>query len=124
MRDFRTIKAWEKGHALTLAVYQATSQFPREDQFGLTSQMRRAAASVPANIAEGCGRDGKAELVRFCQIGFASTSELEYWLILARDLSHLDESTFATLTAQTVEVKKMLGAFLTTLRGRGPRTAD
>ena len=113
-----------KAHALTLAVYTATSQFPREELFGITSQMRRAASSVPANIAEGCGRDGNAELVRFCQIGFASTSELEYWLILARDLNHLDESTFMALTSQTIEVKKMLGAFLTTLRGRRPRPAD
>lgn len=62
--------------------------------------------------------------MRFCQIGFASTNELEYWLILARDLNHLDEATFAKLTLQTIEVKKMLGAFLTTLRGRGTRAVD
>ena len=101
---------------LTLAVYRATKQFPREEQFGLTSQMRRSAASIPASIAEGCGRDGDAEFARFCQISFGSASELEYWLILARDLELLESAEFDALTAQTVEAKRMLYGLLGTLR--------
>ncbi len=116
MRDFRSIKAWEKAHILTLEIYRATQRFPREELYGLASQMRRAASSIPANIAEGCGRAGDAELARFCQLSFGSASELEYWPLLARDLRYIDEADYDGLRAGTVEVKKMLGALLTTLR--------
>ena len=87
MRDFRDIKAWQKGHRLALAVYQATKRFPTEERYGLKSQARRAAASIPTNIAEGCGRDSEAEFARFLRIAAGSASELEYLLLLARDLS-------------------------------------
>ena len=118
MRDFKAIKAWEKRHVLTLSIYRATRAFPREEQYGLVSQMRRAASSIPANIAEGCGRDGEPELARFSQISFGSASELEYWLLLARDLGYLPNALYEELAAQTVEVKKMLGAFISAVRGR------
>lgn len=116
MRDFRGIKAWEKAHQLALAVYAATKSFPREEVYGLTSQMRRSASSIPTNIAEGCGRTGDAELSRFCQIAFGSATELEYQLLLSRDLGYLDDSSYEPLRAATIEVKRMLGAFITTLR--------
>jgi four helix bundle protein len=116
VRDFRTIKVWEKAQQLTLAVYAGTNQFPREEVYGLTSQMRRSASSIPTNIAEGCGRTGDAELGRFCQIAFGSATELEYQLLLSRDLSYLDESSSGRLRDATIEVKRMLGAFITTLR--------
>ena len=118
MRDFRKIKTWEKGHLLTLAVYRTTKGFPREEQYGLVSQMRRAVSSIPANIAEGCGRSGETELARFCQMSFGSASELEYWLLLSHDLGYLVEADYEDLLARTVEVKRILGAFLTTLRRR------
>ena len=89
MKDFRDLKVWEKAHALTLSCYQVTKPFPREEIFGLVSQIRRASASIPANIAEGCGRRGNAELHRFLQIAMGSASELEYHLLLSRDLGHL-----------------------------------
>ena len=79
MRDFRDLKVWQKGHNLALAVYKATTSFPREEIYGLTSQIRRSCVSICANIAEGCGRNGEAELARFFQIGMGSASELE-WL--------------------------------------------
>jgi four helix bundle protein len=79
MRDFRSLKVWHKSHELTLAIYLATRSFPSDERFGLTSQMRRASSSIPANIAEGCGRDGEAELARFMQISMGSASELEYF---------------------------------------------
>ena len=108
MRDFRKLAVWEKAHHLTLAVYRETKMFPREELFGLTSQMRRAAASVPANIAEGCGRDGNAEFRRFLHIAGGSASELEYHLLLARDLELLPVDAYETLAANTTEIKRML----------------
>jgi len=78
LKDFRKLKVWEKSHDLTLAVYKATAAFPRKELYGLTSQIRRACASIPANIAEGCGRGGDPELARFLQIAMGSASELEY----------------------------------------------
>ena len=108
MQDFRKLDVWRKAHALTLSVYAATSRFPRQEEYGLTSQLRRAASSIPANIAEGCGRGGSVELARFLQIALGSASELEYHLILAHDLHHLDEAAFNKLATDTSEVKRML----------------
>jgi len=85
MRDFREIRVWEKAHALTLEIYKATSKFPKEETYGLTSQLRRASSSIPANIAEGFGRGGNAEQARFLQIGMGSACELEYHILLAKD---------------------------------------
>jgi four helix bundle protein len=116
VRDFRSIKVWEKAHQLTLAVYAGTKGFPREETYGLTSQMRRSAGSIPTNIAEGCGRSGDTELARYCQIAFGSATELEYQLFLSRDLGYLDESSYEPLRDATIDVKRMLGAFITTLR--------
>ena len=89
MRDFRGFKVWKKAHQLALALYKATAGFPREETFGLTSQSRCSGASVAANIAEGCGRAGGAELSRFLQMALASASELEYHLLFAHDLGLL-----------------------------------
>src|SRR5881409_3851077 len=77
MKDFRQLKVWEKAHLLVLAVYSSTAQFPREETYGLASQIRRAATSIPSNIAEGCGREGEAELARFCIIARGSATELD-----------------------------------------------
>jgi four helix bundle protein len=122
MRDFKTLKVWEKAHQLTLAVYQATVAFPKDERYGLTSQLRRSASSVPANIAEGCGRDGDAELARFLQIAMGSASELEYHLLLAQDLKLLSESDQKLLVANVIEVKRMLATFIRTIRPRTART--
>ena len=116
MRDFRQLKVWEKSHQLTLDIYQATLLFPDHEKYGLTSQMRRSSASIPMNIAEGCGRNGNLELARFLQIAMGSASELEYQLLLTRDLSLLQETDYTPLQAQTVEVKKMLTALIKKLR--------
>jgi four helix bundle protein len=110
-RDFRSLKVWERAHQLTLGVYRSTGSFPREELFGLTSQARRATQSVPANIAEGCGRGG-GDLPRFCRIAPGSASELQYHLLLARDLDYLDESSYQALSNQTSEVERMLHSFI------------
>jgi len=111
MKDFRDLQTWQKAHRLALDVYKATGKFPREEAFGLTAQMRRAGVSIPANIAEGCGRRGDNELRRFLDIAMGSASELECLLLLAGDLGMLQESSCDRLSEQTVEVKKMLASF-------------
>lgn len=119
MRDFRDLKVWEKAHHLTLAIYGATGMFPRNELYGLTSQIRRSCVSIPANIAEGCGRDGNLELARFLQIAMGSASELEYHLLLARDLDLLNESDYEGLRSETTGVKRMLTSFIQKLRADG-----
>ena len=108
MKDFRQLKVWEKSHQLALTIYRITASFPREETYGLASQIRRAAASIPSNIAEGCGRGGDPELARFCIIARGSASELEYQLLLARDLKLLDVNDYETLAQLTTEIKRML----------------
>ena len=116
LRGFRELKVWQKAHYLTLAVCKATTTFPRDELYGLTSQIRRSSASVPANIAEGCGRNGDAELARFLQIAMGSASELEYHLLLARDLGFLDESRYESLASEVTQVKRMLTSFILRLK--------
>jgi four helix bundle protein len=116
MRDFKKLAVWEKAHQAALSTYEATTSFPPFEQYGLTSQLRRAASSIPTNIAEGCGRDSDAELARFLRIAMGSGNEVEYLLILSRDLSYLNESTFNDLTARILETKRMLAGFLKRLR--------
>ena len=108
MRDFRQIRVWVKAHKLTLEIYRITVSFPREEMYGLTSQLRRASASIAANIAEGFGRGGNAELARFLQMSVGSAYEVEYHALLARDLHILEPSTYESLQGQIIEVKQML----------------
>lgn len=112
VKDFRQLQVWEKAHQLTLEIYRVTTQFPRAETYGLTSQVRRASSSICANLAEGCGRNGDAELARFCGIARGSASELEYHLLLARDLSLLQPSEYEKLAQQTIDIKRMLTAFI------------
>ncbi|MGD2062742.1 MAG: four helix bundle protein [Nitrospirota bacterium] len=112
MKNFKGLKVWEKAHALTLATYRATARFPREEQFGLTAQIRRSSASIPANIAEGCGRDGDRELGRYLRIAMGPTSELEYHLLLARDLRLRQDTVYQSLTGEVTDIKRMLTGFL------------
>lgn len=117
MQSFRNLRVWEKSHQLTLDVYASSKTFPRDEVFGLTSQMRRTSASIGMNIAEGCCRKGDAELKRFLQIAMGSASELEYQLLLAHDLNYLPEEGDASLTSQVTEVKKMLSSFMQKVKG-------
>ncbi len=117
MKDFRGLKVWEKAHHLTLAVYKSTATFPRNEWHGLTRQIRSSCASIGANIAEGCGRGGDAEFARFLQIAMGSASELEYHLLLARDLEFLDKSDYEWLASEVTNVKRMLATFIRKLKG-------
>ena len=115
MKDFRSLEVWQKAHRMTLAAYRVTKTFPSDERFGLTSQIRRAAASIGANIAEGCGRRGDAEFHRFLQMAMGSASELEYHLLLSRDLEYLDPTNHKELTADVTRVKRMLSSLMRTV---------
>lgn len=109
---------WHKAHQLTLGVYKATAALPKHELYGLAGQMRRSCASIPANIAEGCGRGSDAELARFCHIALGSASELEYHLMLAHDLKMLDTPDYERLSPDVIEVKRMLTGLIQTLQSR------
>ena len=97
MRNFRSLKTWQKAHEMALCIYKATRPFPKEELYGLVNQLRRAASSVPANIAEGCGCNGNREFARFVGIALRSASETGYHLLLAQDLGYLDIETYQAL---------------------------
>ena len=115
MKDYRQLKVWEKAHALTLLTYKFTQKFPKEEMYGLTSQLRRAASSIPTNIAEGCGRSGP-EFRHFLQIAMGSASEVEYLLLLSYELEIITESEFKDLSTRVIEVKKMIASLILKLR--------
>ena len=116
MQNFRNLKVWEKAHALTLEIYKSSKTFPRDEMYGLTSQMRRASASIGANIAEGSCRRGDIDFARFLQMAAGSASELEYHLLLARDLDLLKIADYQRLSVEAVEVKRMLASLMQKLR--------
>ena len=116
MKDFRQLKVWEKAHAFALSVYKTTKSFPKDELYGLTSQIRRASASIPTNIAEGCGRNSDADLARFLQISMGSSSEVEYLLLFSRDLGLMSNDEYEQLNPVVVEIKRMLSGLIKTLR--------
>ncbi|HUF00096.1 MAG TPA: four helix bundle protein [Anaerolineales bacterium] len=116
MKDFRQLKVWEKSHQLALAIYKATKEFPKEELYGLTSQIRRSSMSIPTNIAEGCGRFTDADFARFLQMAMGSASETEYQLILTRDLEFLPKDSYEKLHTDVEQVKRMLASLLKTIR--------
>lgn len=116
MQDFRNLKVWERPHTLVLDVYKASKSFPRDEAYGLTSQMRRASVSIGANIAEGSCRKGDLEFGRFLYIAMGSASELEYELLVARDLELLKPSDYQRLSSEATDVKRMLASLILRLK--------
>jgi four helix bundle protein len=114
---FEDLVMWQKAHALTLSVYKLTKAFPREELFGLTAQMRRAAVSVSANIAEGFSKRGRTDKARLMNVAQGSLEELRYYFRLSRDLAYLEGDVRPT---ELDEVGRMLGAYQRTLRGPSP----
>ena len=112
MKSFRDLMVWEKAHALTLASYRGTADFPKQEIYGLISQIRRCSASIAANIAEGCGKRGNPEFQRYLHIAAGSASELEYHFLLAKDLGFLSNEEYKKLDQSTVEVKRMLAGLI------------
>jgi four helix bundle protein len=121
LRNYRDLKVWSKAHELTIAVYAATRAFPRDEIYGITAQIRRASISIEANLAEGCGRRGDAELARFVRIAMGSASELDCHLLLACDLKFLALDGYSQLIKLLEEVRGMLTAFLLTIEKSEPR---
>jgi four helix bundle protein len=116
MRNYKDLRVWGEAHQLTLAVYKVTRVFPKDERFGLTSQIRRASVSVAANLAEGCGRRSDKEMARYVQIAMGSGTELSYHLLLAKDLGFLGEEDFEDLSICADRVMKMLSALSEKLR--------
>lgn len=112
MRNYRDLQVWTKAHLLTLELYRISRAFPREEIYGLTSQLRRSASSIGANLAEGCGRRTSNELARFVRIAMGSASELDYHLVLCRDLGFLKTDDYEHSSKGLTEVRKMLTSFL------------
>jgi four helix bundle protein len=117
MKDFRDLKVWEKSHQAVLDIYRLTRSFPKDELYGITSQLRRAAVSVPTNIAEGCGRGSDPDFARFLQLAMGSASEVDYLTLLSRDLEYLADEHYAPFNASVSEVKRMLTGLLLRVRG-------
>ena len=117
MRDHTKLRAFELADEVVLLIYRATREFPKEEMYGLTSQMRRAAVSVPSNIVEGCARESQAEYLRFLEIAFGSLRELHYQLGLSKRLGYSDEHEISNCESKIVEAEKVLGALLRSMRG-------
>jgi four helix bundle protein len=111
MHKFKQLTVWKKAIQLVVKIYKTTKQFPQEELYGLTSQMRRSAVSIPANIAEGCGRGSDKELCRFLDIANGSSFELETFIIICQELTFIDDDTFGELDSMIQEVQKMIHSF-------------
>ena len=115
MRDFHNYKVWEKGHQFALCIYKKTKSFPKDELFGITSQLRRAATSIPINIAEGCGRRSDSEFAHFLNIAAGSASEVEEELLLSHDLDYIDKTSYQKLDTEVNDIKAMINKLIETL---------
>lgn len=118
MRNYRELEVWEKSHKLTLELYRLSRSFPREEIYGLTSQLRRAAVSIGANLAEGCGRRMSAELARFVRIAMGSASELDYHLLLCRDFEFITDEQYERTSRELIRIRKMLSGLLASVEAQ------
>lgn len=116
MRDFRQLRVWEDAHGLTLGIYWITKDFPKEELFALTNQMRRASSSIPTNIAEGCGRETRKDYAHFLQIALGSSFELDYQIFLAKDLKYIDEKKYLELNDKVDKIKRQLAILIKKIR--------
>ena len=118
MRDFHQLSVWQKSHQFTLDVYALTRAYPKEELFGLTSQIRRSSSSIATNIAEGCGRGSDADFGRFLQMAMGSASESEYQILLSFDLNYIDENQYKQMNAKVTEIKRMLSSLITKTKAK------
>ncbi|MDR1502379.1 MAG: four helix bundle protein [Prevotella sp.] len=116
MQDYRSFKVWEKAHALTLQVYKISLSFPKEETYGLTSQLKRSVISVPANIAEGAGRNTRPDFAQFLNIALGSLNESSYYILLAKELGYLNDDDYTILDKEVNGLKAMLITFINTVR--------
>lgn len=123
MQDFRDLKVWQRAHEFVLAAYRVTSAFPDSERYGLTSQLRRAAVSVPGNIAEGSMRSSDADFARFLHVAIGSASEVDYYLLLARDLGYLNQRDYERLDTEIQEIRRMLNGLISKVSADAKLTA-
>lgn len=116
MQNYKDLKVWVKSHEITLKIYGLTKGFPKEEMYSLTNQLRRCASSIPANIAERCGKNGKNDFKRFLNIALGSANETEYFLLLSRDLSYLQAEDYGQLEKSINEIKAMLISLIQKVR--------
>lgn len=108
MQNYKDLRVWSKSHELTLKVYSLTKSFPKDEIYALTSQLRRASSSIPANIAEGCGKNTANDFARFLNISLGSANETEYFILLSKDLGYLAIEDYDALNKLINEIKAML----------------
>lgn len=124
MRNYKDLVVWQRAHKLTLIICERTLSFPKVEMFALAAQMRRSSSSIGMNLAEGCGRQTDGEFARYVQIAMGSASELEYQLLLARDLNYLEDPEYTALGSELTEIRKMLAALNKTVsKSRRARAA-
>jgi four helix bundle protein len=116
MQNYKDLKVWEKAHQFTLKIYDVSKQFPKEELYGLTNQLRRAASSVPANIAEGCGKNTNTDFAKYLNIALGSANESEYFVLLAKDLGYINDEDFKMLYELINEINAMLIALVAKVR--------
>lgn len=116
MRDYKNYTVWQESHQLTLIAYQLTKSFPKEELFGITSQLRRATSSVPTNIAEGCGRESDADFRRFLIMAHGSATEVEYLILLSAELNYVSKSEFDEFTEKVIVLRKQLRKLIDKLK--------
>jgi four helix bundle protein len=119
MQDYHNLAMWQKSHMLTLKIYSITKKcFPKDELFGQTNQIRRAVASIPTNIAEGCGRNSRAELAQFLNIAAGSASEVEYEILLAKDTGYISDEQYEELTRDITNIRSMIKKYMNQLRSK------
>lgn len=116
MQDFTQLKVWKKAHTFTINLYKITANFPPEERFGLTNQIRRASISIESNLAEGCGRNGDKEFARFVDISQGSAYEVKCQVLITRDLKYIDSKKSELLINKINEISKMLNSLNQKLR--------
>lgn len=116
MQNYKNLKVWQDGHKLVLSIYRITNKFPSEERFGVTSQLKRAAFSIPANIAEGAGRKGQNDFAQFLNISLGSLNETDYFLVLCKDLNYLDIETYESLNYDLNRVRAQLISLIRKVR--------
>ena len=122
MTSHKELKVWQKGIELVKSIYEITQLFPPNEQFGLISQMRRAAVSIPSNIAEGCGRNSDKELIHFLYVAMGSASELETQIIISQELNFLGKEKSEQLQSLILEIIKMISSLIKTIRTRNEKS--
>ena len=118
MSDYKKLKVWEDAHKFTVDIYNITQKFPNNEQYGLTSQIRRSASSIPTNIVEGCGQLDNGNLIRFLGIAKGSAFEVEYQLLLAKDLKYINEKDYDELNEKIQKIISMLTNLIKSLRSK------